>query len=186
MEIKRAVLAENTMSKTKASNSTKHGDIKALFVDVDGILTDGTKLYHSDGTVSKRFHDHDSTGLKLLFQKYKIQVFIISEDQRVNKKWAEHQGLPFYHSTDKLKTLKQVLKEINVYPEDTGYIGDDLRDLNAMKYVGFPISPANACAEVRKLCKDNPQGILLKLCGGNGAVREAIQKILFLKKENNK
>ncbi|MDI6827750.1 MAG: hypothetical protein QME62_04620, partial [Armatimonadota bacterium] len=82
--------------------------IKIAFFDVDGVLTDGTKLYNEDGTVSKIFHDQDSTGLKLLVEKG-VDVIIISADERVNKNWAEHQGLPFYCTADKAKTVAKIL-----------------------------------------------------------------------------
>lgn len=40
--------------------------IGIAFFDVDGVLTDGTKSYYQDGSVSKVFHDQDSYGLKEL------------------------------------------------------------------------------------------------------------------------
>ena len=40
-------------------------DIKVLALDVDGVLTDGTLTYTSDGKESKTFHVHDGLGIMI-------------------------------------------------------------------------------------------------------------------------
>ena len=42
------------------------GRIRLLAMDVDGVLTDGTLGYSSDGIETKRFHVHDGLGLTLV------------------------------------------------------------------------------------------------------------------------
>ena len=58
-------------------------------------------------------------------------------------------------------------------PQEVAYIGDDIVDLPAMRYVGFSIAVANAVEEV----KEHADYITTRI-GGDGAVREAIEYIL--------
>lgn len=150
----------------------KNLQIHLAIFDVDGVLTDGTKLYYEDGTVSKVFHDQDSYGLQLL-KGNGVEVAIVSSDERVNSKWAEHQKLPFWRSDDKARTVKQLLDNYKCDLSQTSFMGDDLRDIEAMRLVPYSIAPANAVAEVRNVAK-----YFLQKAGGSGAVREAVELIL--------
>lgn len=146
--------------------------IRIVFVDVDGVLTDGTKSYHENGSVSKIFHDQDSAGLKLLLGTG-VEICIISADDRVNELWSKHQNLPFIESNDKSKTITEYLSEKNYSNEQAAFIGDELRDLQAMKIVKYSFAPTNAVKEVVKIAWK-----VLKRKGGDGAVREAVDLIM--------
>ena len=51
-------------------------DIRVLFLDVDGVLTDGGLLMSEQGETTKRFHTLDGHGIKLL-QRCGIAVAVI-------------------------------------------------------------------------------------------------------------
>jgi 3-deoxy-D-manno-octulosonate 8-phosphate phosphatase (KDO 8-P phosphatase) len=53
------------------------------------------------------------------------------------------------------------------------YMGDDINDLPALALAGLSVAPANAHAAVKKLVH-----LVTLNSGGNGAVREVIDKIL--------
>ncbi len=53
------------------------------------------------------------------------------------------------------------------------YVGDDLPDLPAIRYVGFGVAVANAVDEVKQYAD-----FVTTRPGGNGAVREVIEYIL--------
>ena len=53
------------------------------------------------------------------------------------------------------------------------YIGNDLNDLECMKYVGFPITVSDAIESVKSNSK-----IILVNKGGKGAIREMAEIIL--------
>ena len=40
-------------------------NIKVIFSDVDGTLTDGSLYYSSSGDTFKKFHAHDGQGIKM-------------------------------------------------------------------------------------------------------------------------
>ena len=51
--------------------------VKVVFLDVDGVLTDGGLLYSETGETLKRFHTLDGHGLKML-QKAGITPAVIT------------------------------------------------------------------------------------------------------------
>ena len=63
--------------------------------------------------------------------------------------------------------------ELDVEPEHVCYIGDDLPDLPVMRTVGLGVAVADATEEVRQAAHH-----ITTLRGGQGAVRETIERIL--------
>ena len=74
---------------------------------------------------------------------------------------------------NKLKPYEEICKQEKLDDEEIAYIGDDLLDLSILKRVGFSVAVANACDEVKAICD-----YVTIAEGGNGAVREVIEKIL--------
>ncbi len=146
--------------------------IRIAFFDVDGVLTDGTKSYYQDGSVSKIFHDQDSYGLKQL-EKLGVEILMISEDKRVNRVWAEHQKIDFILSNDKSKTVCDILQKKGYLPIQSAFVGDEIRDMEAMKLVKYSMAPQNAAEEVKNIAWRT-----LQRFGGQGAVREAVEIII--------
>ena len=67
------------------------------FFDVDGVRTDGSKLYSSDKgspVIGKRFNDIDFTAFKIL-KCLDIDFYWISGDETVNKTLAENRSIKF-------------------------------------------------------------------------------------------
>ena len=52
------------------------------------------------------------------------------------------------------------------------YIGNDINDLEVMLNVGYPVCPADAYEEIRKVSK-----LILNVSGGNGVVRDFLKYI---------
>ncbi|MFG0261462.1 MAG: HAD family hydrolase, partial [Novipirellula sp. JB048] len=61
-------------------------------------------------------------------------------------------------------------------PEQVCYIGDDLPDITVMKRVALAVAPADAATDAR----DAAHWVLRKQ-GGEGAVRELIERLLRAK-----
>ena len=57
---------------------------------------------------------------------------------------------------------------------DVAYIGDDINDFEALSSVGLAACPNNATHKIKNM----EQICLIEKSGGNGAVREFIEKIL--------
>ena len=79
---------------------------------------------------------------------------------------------------DKLQALEVLQRELNIAPVDTVFIGDDLNDLAVRPLVGLLVAPADACAPMR-----HRADLVLRGCGGHGAVRELAEKTLRARDE---
>ena len=147
-------------------------------MDVDGTLTDGKIYMGNQGEVMKAFSIKDGQGIVHLQSKYGVIPVIITgrESDIVKNRCLElginecHQGIQ--NKVELIKTFEEK------YPSESfSYIGDDLNDLSAMKYIkskgGIIACPADAEDSVKStvdfICKRN---------GGEGAVRDFIDYLI--------
>jgi len=150
-------------------------EIRCIVMDVDGVLTDGQLLYGDRGEPLRAFHVHDGLAVEW-FQKLGGVVVILSgkTSLAVASRAAE---LGIRHvvqgSPDKLADLKRVLAKLEIEPRQVAMIADDLPDLPALRFCGYPIAVANAVEEVRSAAR-----YVTARSGGQGAVREAIEHVL--------
>lgn len=150
--------------------------IKMLVMDVDGTLTDGHIYVSAEGEFMKAFHVQDGYAIAHILPEKGITPVIITgrKSKIVEKRAAElkishlHQGI-----SDKLGKLKEVAAELGAGASEIAYIGDDVNDLDCIRWCGLTACPADAIAVVRKsvdyVCERN---------GGSGAVREFIDKFV--------
>jgi YrbI family 3-deoxy-D-manno-octulosonate 8-phosphate phosphatase len=149
--------------------------IELLLLDVDGVLTDGSIIYHDGGAEIKAFHVRDGSGLKL-WQRAGKRAAIISgrSSKNVAVRAAELGIDPVLQGVaDKLPAFEEVLKGLRLTVEQACFIGDDVPDLPIMRRCGLAVAVADACPEViadAHYVTRNP--------GGRGAVRETIERIL--------
>tara|TARA_Y100001949_G_C15966832_1_gene321951 strand:+ start:126 stop:620 length:495 start_codon:yes stop_codon:yes gene_type:complete len=157
--------------------------IKLLILDMDGVMTDGTKTYNLEGEViSKAFYDHDFSAIKK-FKADSLQVCFLSGDRRVNEKVAQNRKIDFYHSeagSDKVDLLTMLCDKYEVLPAEIAYVGDDVLDSRIMESVGFPYCPANAANEIAEICLK--RGKILSRNAGSGVIDELY---FFLKNHDN-
>lgn len=152
--------------------------IRLLAVDVDGTLTDGAMYYDKDGEVLKRFHTRDGHGLATL-RKAGIDIaFISGEDSPIAAARARKLGVTRVHGgvKDKLPVLKRLVAELGLAQAETAYMGDDVNDLECLNWAGVSACPADAVGAVRR-----STGIVCRLPGGHGAVREFCDLIVAAK-----
>jgi 3-deoxy-D-manno-octulosonate 8-phosphate phosphatase (KDO 8-P phosphatase) len=149
--------------------------IKLMIFDVDGVLTDGGLRYGPDGELVKTFNVLDGHGIKLL-QKSGIRTAIISARQSpIVARRATDLGISILLQgvEDKRSAFEKTISELNLNPEECGFMGDDVIDLPVMTRVGFAISVPNGHAEVRSRAH-----YVAQAHGGKGAVREVCDFIL--------
>lgn len=153
--------------------------IEVILMDMDGCLTTGHIIYSSSGEDTKMFHTHDGYGLtrgRELGMKFAV---ISGMNSAVNKRRVERLKIHHLYENidDKLIPFKELKKKYKLKDENFAYIGDDEFDIPLLKKVGFSCCPKSGINEVKKhvhyVCKKN---------GGEGAVREMIDKILKAKK----
>ena len=66
-------------------------------------------------------------------------------------------------------------------PDEIAYVGNDVNDLECLRWVGLPIAVADAVPEVLAISK-----IITTKRGGHGAVREVCDLLLTTKSEKQK
>ncbi len=149
--------------------------IKALVLDVDGILTDGKIIIDSHGEEIKYFDVQDGFGL-VLFKKAGFKTAIISarEAKAVTMRAKDLKIDKVYQNAiPKIDAYEKLLKDLNVRDEEVCYMGDDLPDIPVLKRAGLAIAVPNAVAETKRVCN-----YITRKNGGDGAVREVVELIL--------
>ena len=119
--------------------------IKLLILDIDGVMTDGTKVYGLDGlTMGKRYCDRDFTAIKA-FKAVGVKVCFLSGDDKVNKAMAENRKIDFYYSRGKNKKdfIPEFEKIYDCKSDEMAYVGDDIFDVPIMLSVGYSFCPKN-------------------------------------------
>ena len=151
-------------------------DIKAVVLDVDGVLTDGRIGYGGGSPREIKFFDvRDGQGIRLALRAG-LQVGILSgRKSQANRVRAKELGLSFLYEgcLDKLAGWEQMLADLGLKPEECMYIGDDVVDMPPMRRAGFPVAVADAAPELDSVAMFRTQHF-----GGRGAVREAIEILL--------
>lgn len=150
-------------------------NIKMVIFDVDGVLTDGRITYDASGNESKSFSVHDGTGITYL-HRAGIKTAIISgrKSMAVEHRAKELNIEDVYQGElVKMGAYEEILKKHKVVDSEICYIGDDLIDLPILRRVGFSVAVFNATSEV----KENVS-FVTNATGGNGAIREVVEKIL--------
>ncbi len=158
----------------------KAAAIRLVLLDVDGVLTDGSLIYDSNGQESKSFNTQDGFGIRLL-QEAGVEVGVItartsaavsSRCQNLKMRYV-YQG-----ESDKRIAYEDILKKSKCKPVEICYMGDDWLDMILLKRAGLAAAPANAVAEVKKMVH-----FVTPSMGGNGAVRDLVTLILTGKKQ---
>ena len=146
--------------------------IKLLILDVDGVLTDGTKVYtQKHEPVYKRFRCKDFTAIKR-FVAAGVKVIMLSGDNW-NADMARQRNIPFYCtrgkdlSLDKSVYLSHLEGQYNVKRENMAFVGDDFFDLSMFKTLFWTFAPSDAPKIIRQNCLYQ-----LQSRGGEGVIQE--------------
>lgn len=149
--------------------------IKAIALDVDGVLTDGGIWWGPCGEEWKRFCFADIMGVSLA-RKAGLEVALISgEDSPLVDRFATKMGLTHIEKNckDKAGALRRFAERSGLALSEICFMGDDVNDIAAMQLAGMAAAPANAQPAVRKCAR-----FIAINNGGNGAVRELIEAVL--------
>lgn len=153
--------------------------IDLLVLDVDGVLTAGGIVY---GTVAgqpsveiKTFHVRDGSGLKLWHRAGKRTAIVTGRTSPLVEVRAEELGIGgvIQGAADKRAGLQRLLSETKITTDRICYIGDDLPDVPALQAVMLAVAVADGCPEARAVAHH-----VTRAAGGQGAVRETIERIL--------
>ncbi|MBI4811813.1 MAG: HAD-IIIA family hydrolase [Ignavibacteriales bacterium] len=150
-----------------------------VVMDVDGVLTDGSIIYSSDGLEFKRFHVHDGYGIFRAREKGLHFSIISGRTSKVTTIRAKRLDIAdvYQGDADKVSIFQKIKMKYKLDFDEVCFIGDDEFDLPLLRKVGFSAAPADAVKRVR-----DEVDYVTKAEGGRGAVREVIDLILKAKK----
>ncbi len=154
---------------------TRAKKIRALLLDVDGVLTDGRLYYSEQGEAIKAFHVRDGLGIRLL-QENGVEVGIITArksaplERRVLDLGIRHF---FPGQDDKLAAYDTLKEQLQLADAEIAYVGDDLIDLPILQKVGLAVTVADGHPLVKGAVHH-----VTGAAGGCGAVREVADLIL--------
>ena len=149
--------------------------IELILADVDGVLTDGSIIFTNEGIEIKRFNIQDGLGIRLWQRAGGKFGLVTGRNSHIVNVRAAELGIEIVRqgTEKKVAAVKEIMAQLRLEPRQVCYIGDDLPDLPALRYVGLGVAVANACVDVRQAAD-----YVTTALGGSGAVREVIEVVL--------
>lgn len=148
-------------------------------MDVDGVLTDGTFWWGSNGDQFKRFCFADVTGIPRGRQAGLVYALISGDSHPASvtlvHNYAQKMKIADVYAGchDKAGAVRDFARKHALQLSEICFIGDDVQDIPAMEIAGMSVAPANAQPAAKKRAK-----FVTSQNGGFGAVRETIEAIL--------
>ncbi len=150
-------------------------NVRLMGFDVDGVLTDGTLYFTSQGDEMKAFSSLDGHGLRMLAQSG-VQIALISGRRSAALELrAQNLGITHLYMgvEDKRAVMTELLEMEGLTFSEAGYMGDDVVDLPILRACGFSATVADG----HDFVKQHVQYVA-QAGGGKGAVREVCELIL--------
>lgn len=172
------ILAKYTKDQVKRA-----GTIKAIFFDVDGVLTDGKIIYDETGREIKNFNVKDGQIISHLKKAGIVTGAISGRESGATTKRCSELKLDFCHQgiLDKASAFEKLVKHYNLKAKEVAFIGDDINDLPVLRLVGLSVCPADTFDYIKERVD-----LVTVAKGGKGVLREVADLILSAKGEFSK
>ncbi|MEM6318179.1 MAG: HAD hydrolase family protein [Bacteroidota bacterium] len=161
------------------NNLEKFRKIKAFIFDVDGVLADHSVFVFTNGQIVRQLHQKDLVALeKAVSQKFIVAVITGGSLGGLLTTFQELGIRDIYEKKrDKKAAYDDFKLTYDLDDEQILYMGDDLPDYAVMRIVGLPTCPQNAAPEIKEISVySSPYK------GGQGCVRDVVEKVMKLKK----
>lgn len=154
--------------------------IKAFVFDVDGVLTDHSIFVFENGKIIRKLNNKDLVALKKAVKHgYKVAIISGGSLGGLMEVFKEIGITDIYEKiSDKKEAYDTFKYSYDIDDELVMYMGDDLPDYAVMRIVGLPVCPKNAAPEIKEITQ-----YMSPFNGGEGCVRDVIEKVLKLKKK---
>ena len=149
--------------------------ISDVFLDIDGVLTDGAVYVDASGKETKRilFDDIDAI---FKMKRAGIKIGFITGEDNDFCEYVKNRFAPDYFLTgckDKLAAFKKLAEENNLDKNTVCYAGDSERDMELLQYVACSFVPSDVDPEIKSSAKT-----VLKATRGEGVIKEISNLIL--------
>jgi len=157
--------------------SNKAKKIKLVATDIDGVWTDSKMYYTSEGVFMKSFSTYDGMGAYYLMKNNFIVAMITSEYENTDilKTRAAKLNIKevYTHESKKIKRIQYLTEKYNLKSENIAYIGDDINDLEVLRYAGLSAAPPGS-----PILKYENVDFITERESGEGAFRDLAELIL--------
>ena len=150
--------------------------IRGIVFDVDGVLSPSTiPLDPVTGMPVRMCNIKDGYALQLAVKMgLKIAIITGADCEAIRARFGSL-GIAdiFTRAGQKLPVLQKWAEDNGLSAEDIIFVGDDIPDIEAMRFAGISVAPADAAEEIRQAAK-----VVSDITGGHGVAREVIECIL--------
>ncbi len=158
----------------------KAASIKAIFFDVDGVLTDGQIIYDDQGKETKNFNVKDGLIISHLKKAGIITGAISGRESPATAKRCSELKVDFCHQgiVDKGSVFQKLVKHYELKTKQVAFIGDDINDLFIFRNCGLSACPMDAFEYIKA-----EADVVTRVRGGYGVLREVADLVLAAKGE---
>lgn len=153
----------------------KARNVRIVFFDIDGVLTDGGLMFTEHGETIKRFNTLDGHGIKLLQKAGITPAVVTGRDSAPLRLRLKQLGVEqvVFGTEEKLPAAQAMLIRLGLDWPQAAAMGDDWPDLPVMQRCALACAPANAHTENLALAD-----WVTRAQGGHGAARELCDLVL--------
>jgi len=147
--------------------------VRLVLLDFDGVLTDNRVIVSESGEESVVCSRADGIGIARLRELGIPCCVVSSEENAVVERRCEKLGVRCFRGVKSKVDVAEALGiELGVSPGEMLFVGNDVNDLDVLRFVGLGVAVADAVPEVQQVA-----GMVLECRGGLGAVREICDRI---------
>lgn len=149
--------------------------IRAMFFDVDGVLSCETITQHPNGDPMRTVNIKDGYAMQHAVKCGLILAIITGGKTEAVRVRYEGLGLKdvILGAAVKITTYNELKAKYNLADEEILYMGDDIPDYEVMKQCGLPCCPADAAPEIKAVSK-----YVSHKSGGMGCARDVVEQVL--------
>lgn len=149
--------------------------IRAIFFDVDGVLSRQTISLHTSGEPMRTVNIKDGYAMQHAVKQGLLIAIITGAATEAVRVRYERLGVEEIHqgAARKIDVYEQLCNKYGLDDSQVLFMGDDIPDYEVMQRCGLPTCPADAAPEIKAVAK-----YVSNHNGGDGCVRDVIEQVL--------